>query len=53
MEADPGDGELVLTSVHPGVTVDDVRAATGWDLRVSGVVGVTPEPTAAELGALR
>lgn len=53
LEADPGDGELMLVSVHPGVTVDDVRAATGWDLRVASGVGVTPAPTPAELHALR
>lgn len=48
-----GDGELVLTAVHPGVTVDDARAATGWDLRVARSVAVTAAPTPAELGALR
>ncbi len=53
LEAGPTDGELVPASLHPGVTVDDVRAATGWDLRVASVVGVTPAPTPAELHALR
>jgi glutaconate CoA-transferase subunit B len=48
-----GDGELVLTEVHAGVSVDDVRAATGWDLRVSDDVVVTPAPTVAELDTLR
>jgi glutaconate CoA-transferase subunit B len=47
------DGELVLTAVHPGVSVDDVRAATGWDLRVAGDVAVTDAPTPGELTALR
>ena len=47
------DGELVLTAVHPGVSVEEVRAATGWDLRVAGDVAVTAEPTPAELEALR
>jgi glutaconate CoA-transferase subunit B len=45
--------ELELTSVHPGVTLDDVRAATGWDLRIADPVGVTGAPTAAEVTALR
>ena len=26
---DPDTGEMVLLAVHPGVTVDDARAATG------------------------
>lgn len=47
------DGELVLTAVHPGVSVEEVRAATGWDLRVAGDVAVTADPTPAELEALR
>ncbi|HJV08876.1 MAG TPA: CoA-transferase subunit beta [Acidimicrobiales bacterium] len=47
------DGELLLTAVHPGVSVDDVRAATGWDLRVAGDVSTTPAPTGDELSTLR
>ncbi len=30
MRPDPETRELTLTSVHPGVGVGDVRAATGW-----------------------
>src|SRR4051794_1084370 len=37
------DGELELTAVHPRVAVDDVRAATGWELAVAGEV-TTTEP---------
>lgn len=47
------DGELVLESVHPGRTVDEVRELCGWDLRVADDVGETPPPTAEELAALR
>jgi glutaconate CoA-transferase subunit B len=47
------DGELTLVAVHPGVAVDDVLAATGWDLRVEDGVGVTEAPTDDELVALR
>ncbi|SUE27590.1 CoA-transferase subunit beta [Nocardia farcinica] len=46
-------GELVLTAVHPGVTVEQVRAATGWDLRVADHPTVSPAPTAEELATLR
>ncbi|CAM4516895.1 CoA-transferase [Nocardia ninae] len=45
-------GELVLTAVHPGVTVEQVRAATGWELKVAADLAVTEPPTAAELAAL-
>jgi glutaconate CoA-transferase subunit B len=47
------DGELVLAAVHPGVRVDDVRAATGWDLRVAEDLGETAPPSAGELALLR
>jgi glutaconate CoA-transferase, subunit B len=50
---EPRDGELTLTAVHPGVTADQAREATGWDLRVAEEIATTPEPTDEELGALK
>jgi glutaconate CoA-transferase subunit B len=50
---EPRDGELTLTRVHPGVTVDDVRAATGWDLNVAGDVTETEPASDDELRTLR
>ena len=50
---EPHDGELTLVAVHAGVTVEDVVAQTGWDLRVADGVRETQRPTADELGALR
>ncbi len=50
---DPATCELVLTHVHPGVTVEQVRAATGWDLRLAEGLETTPPPTAEELEAVR
>jgi glutaconate CoA-transferase subunit B len=50
---DPDTGEMVLLAVHPGVTVDDARAATGWDLKVAAGLQVTPDPTAEELRLIR
>jgi glutaconate CoA-transferase subunit B len=47
------DGELVLTEIHPGVAVDEVRDATGWDLRVAGDLKTTKPPTDEELSALK
>ena len=46
-------GEAFLASVHPGHTVDEVRAETGWDLRVADHVSETSAPTAEELAAIR
>jgi glutaconate CoA-transferase, subunit B len=53
LEPDPETRELTLTSVHPGVSVDDVRAATGWDLQVRADLATTAAPTDDELIALR
>jgi len=47
------DGEFILTAIHPGVSVEQVKQATGWDLRVATELSVTPEPTKQELRALR
>jgi glutaconate CoA-transferase subunit B len=52
LRPDPETQELVLTEVHPGVSVDRVRDATGWELRVADEVGETRPPTPEELDAL-
>jgi glutaconate CoA-transferase subunit B len=46
-------GEAHLSSVHPGHTIDEVRAETGWDLKVAEHVGETAPPTESELSAIR
>jgi glutaconate CoA-transferase, subunit B len=50
---EPRDGELTLTALHPGVTADQVREATGWDLRAAEAIATTPAPTDEELDALK
>jgi glutaconate CoA-transferase, subunit B len=50
---DPTTKELILQSVHPGVTVEKVVAATGWPLLVAPGVQTTPAPTDLELSILR
>jgi glutaconate CoA-transferase subunit B len=47
------DGEAYLSSVHPGCTVEEVLASTGWKLRVADTVTETPPPDAAELAGIR
>lgn len=53
LEPDPSSKELTLTKLHPSVTIDQVRAATAWDLKISSELQTTPIPTTAELTALR
>lgn len=47
------DGEAFLAEHHPGVSVEDVVANTGWKLRVVDNVKETAEPTAKELAVIR
>jgi glutaconate CoA-transferase, subunit B len=47
------DGEAYLSSLHPGIEVDDVLSNTGWKLRVADDVVQTPEPSPQELKAIR
>jgi glutaconate CoA-transferase subunit B len=47
------DGQLALTQVHPGVSEDEVRAATEWDLLVAESLSDTTPPTGAEMAAFR
>jgi glutaconate CoA-transferase subunit B len=44
---------MVLSSVHPGYTTDDVRAGVGWELEITDTLEETPPPTPRELSALR
>jgi glutaconate CoA-transferase subunit B len=53
IEPDSESRELRLTAVHPGIELDDVQAATAWELRVADVVAETQLPTDGELEALR
>jgi glutaconate CoA-transferase subunit B len=53
LEPHPVSRELVLTRIHPGVTVDEVKAATGWPLLVSDTLSETAEPSAQHLQVMR
>lgn len=53
MTRDGQDDELTLTSIHQGVSVEQVRAATGWDLAVAERLTVSAPPTELELRLLR
>ncbi|WP_020119976.1 CoA-transferase subunit beta [Streptomyces canus] len=50
---DTPDRSMRLASVHPGVTVEQVREATGFELAVPDEVPYTREPTAEELELIR
>jgi len=47
------DHTMRLASVHPGVSVADVVAGTGFELAIDGDVPSTRLPTSAELSLIR
>jgi glutaconate CoA-transferase subunit B len=47
------DGEMMLTSLHPECTLEQVRNNTGWDVRVSPSLKLTDGPTKEELRIIR
>lgn len=49
---EPDTKEMVLAATHPGVTVADVQANTGWPLKIAAEVTETPPPTPTELALL-
>ena len=53
MEPEEGTHEFVVTALHPGVTREQVIAATGWAVRFADQLGTSAEPTEVELNALR
>ena len=50
---DPAIEEMMLVSVHPGVSADAVRENTGWPLVVAVELAQTPEPAEEELAMLK
>ncbi|BCJ08662.1 CoA-transferase subunit beta [Pseudomonas mosselii] len=53
MEPEAGTHEFVVTSIHPGVTREQIVAATGWAIRFADDVQQTAAPSDVELSALR
>ncbi len=53
MKPDPETKELVVVSLHPNVSREDVIEATGWEIRFAESLETTPEPSAHELEILR
>jgi glutaconate CoA-transferase, subunit B len=50
---DEESGEMTLETLHPGVSLDEVRGSMEWEPSLAGEVGVTPPPTASELRLIR
>ena len=46
-------GELILTALHPGCTVEQVKENTGWPIRTAQVIRTTAPLLESELRLLR
>ena len=46
-------GEMIVESLHPGVTRDELRAAMAWEARWADDLHETRSPTPAELSIIR
>ena len=53
MRPDAETSEMVVSSLHPGITREQVCRTTGWDLRFAEAVEETAPPSAEELEVLR
>ena len=53
LRPDPETKELVVVSIHEGVTQSEIEERTGWPVRFGDVVEHTPPPTETELEVLR
>ena len=53
LEPDPTSKELLVTQIHPGLTREQIVAATGWPVRFTADVGQTEPPSAEVLEVLR
>jgi glutaconate CoA-transferase subunit B len=53
MEPEAGSNEFIVTTLHPGVTREQVIEATGWQIRFADNLSVTAAPSEVELTALR
>src|SRR5579863_5031300 len=53
MKPDARTNEFSVTSVHPGVTREQIQDNTGWQVRFSEAAGETDPPTQRELATLR
>src|SRR6266704_1347417 len=53
LRPDPQTKELTVTSIHQGITREDIAQHTGWPIRFADTVEQTPPPTEMELAVLR
>ena len=44
---------MILTSLHPGCTVEQVQESLGWKVKIHSDIKITSEPQPEELRIIR
>ncbi|MDX1739578.1 MAG: CoA-transferase, partial [Alphaproteobacteria bacterium] len=52
-EPDPSTKEMTVTSIHPGITREQVQESCGWAVKFADDLAITKAPTDHELKTLR
>lgn len=47
------EGEMILTSLHPGCTIDQVKDSLGWEVKIASKIDTTDPPHPEELRIIR
>lgn len=47
------DGEMILTSLHPGSTLEQIQDTLGWEVKIHSNLKTTGEPDPEELRIIR
>lgn len=50
---EPQSHEMIVASLHPGVTREKVQENVGWEVRFADALAITPPPTGQELRLIR
>lgn len=53
LEPNPETGELEISALYPGATVEDCQANVGWKLKARETLGAVEPPSAVEVTLLR
>lgn len=53
LEPNPGTGEMEITTLYPGATVEECQSNVGWKLQARPTLGTVAPPTEADLRLLR
>ena len=53
LEPNPETGELEISALYPGATVEDCKANVGWQLQARATLGTVEPPSAADVQLLR